>query len=680
MKKNQKPDTQQKGIAIDTNKSSLYTKLYKIVSKYPISLISLLAFVIYFQTFFFGFVKLDDIPILQFNYEYFSDISNIPDSFTRDAFVRDVGSFYRPLQTTMFIIETNIAGGEPFIFHIINVILHILTCIGVYLLFKKLNFSKDIQTIAGILYAIHPLFTHAVSWIPARNDLLITLFCIYGFIAFMNYLEKGKFQFLLVHYLLLVLALFSKETAAVFPVMCFIFILLFKRDMIRHSRTMISIAGWLLLVTIWFIIRMSAIGISWNEGDFGFTQLLNNSLVIPELIAKLFIPFFIIVLSTFKIWTSVAGLLIIIAMVYLSFKSKSNNSNYLIFGAAWFILLIIPGTMYSHFHSDFFYDYLDHRAYLPMIGVLMILAVLMPKAWSNLSHKKVFITFTLVVLFLSAYNLIQQRNYTDPISFWTSAANSNPKVAGFHLVLGELLLRSDRYEEAEHQFLISLKYKPEVIDSYCYLGEIYDKQKKHAKAINVLRMGVKVDSLNFFALNTMAKNYYALNMYDEAVAEWKKALSIEPDKTRIIELIVKSYSLNNQHQLAIPYVEQMKQKAVGDYKSFISEFYFQWAAADYVKKIELIKLYVDIGIENDRSAKALNRAGIIFMEKNHPELAIGYWNEALKINPKDTLLLTNLVQFYLMVSNDKEKAKYYSEKLIEAGGNISPAMKNALNE
>ena len=277
---------------INDDKKSFASKSYLLIKKNPIVTIGLLSFMIYFQTFFFGFVQLDDIPILQFNFEYFDDLSNIPDSFTRDAFVHDEGSFYRPIQTVSFILETNIAGGKPYIFHITNVILHIFTCIGIFLFFRKLKFKNNIPLLAGMLYAVHPLFTHAVSWVPARNDLLITFFCIYSFITFVDYINTGKLKYFLIHIILLFLALFSKETASVFPFICFLYIYLFSKPVMKSKEMATLSISWIFALVFWFVVRMSAIGLSWNDGDFGFIQLFQNSLVIPELISKMLVPFF----------------------------------------------------------------------------------------------------------------------------------------------------------------------------------------------------------------------------------------------------------------------------------------------------------------------------------------------------------------------------------------------------
>ena len=327
--------------------------------------------------------------------------------------------------------------------------------------------------------------------------------------------------------------------------------------------------------------------------------------------------------------------------------------------------------MYSHFHSDFFYDYLDHRAYLPMIGILIILAELIPKAWIDLRKNKVFYINMSIIIFFAAYTVVQARNYTDPITFWTSAANSNPKVAGFHLVLGELLLRSNRLDEAEKQFLISLKYKPEVIDSYCYLGEIYSKQQRYARSVNVLRMGIKIDSLNYFAYNQMGKNYQMLEMHDKAVEAWKMAYQIDGSKTIILKNIIKAYSAINQYQKAVPYLELLEKKA-DDYTSFAPEFYFKWAESLGTQNIDILISTLNKALALDNSSEPYNRGGIILMNANLPQKALEYWNHSLESNPNNVRVLQNLLQFHLMIDKDMYKAKEYAQRIQDNGAVVPP--------
>ena len=52
-----------------------------------------------------------------------------------------------------------------------------------------------------------------------------------------------------------------------------------------------------------------------------------------------------------------------------------------LFGALWFIILSIPGMMYRHELGSHAYDYLNHRSYLPLVGVLLLLAEAVPAAW-----------------------------------------------------------------------------------------------------------------------------------------------------------------------------------------------------------------------------------------------------------------------------------------------------------
>ena len=103
-----------------------------IILRYPYYFIGILAFVIYFQSIFFGFVKLDDIPIIVNKFEYFKDISNIFDAFSKDAFINEIGNFYRPLQTASFIFDSQIGGGSPWIYHLTNILLHIVSCLLIF--------------------------------------------------------------------------------------------------------------------------------------------------------------------------------------------------------------------------------------------------------------------------------------------------------------------------------------------------------------------------------------------------------------------------------------------------------------------------------------------------------------------------------------------------------------------
>ena len=162
------------------------TRVVNVMLKYKYYIVFLASFILYFQVVFFGFVKLDDIAIIENKQDILSNISNIDKVFTTDAFLREQGSFYRPLQTLTFMIESQFVGADPWLYHILNSILHSVNCVLLLWLFIVLGFDKKKSFVLALIFAIHPLFTHAISWIPSRNDIMLVIFLIPSFIMFLN--------------------------------------------------------------------------------------------------------------------------------------------------------------------------------------------------------------------------------------------------------------------------------------------------------------------------------------------------------------------------------------------------------------------------------------------------------------------------------------------------------------
>src|ERR1035437_4134062 len=75
--------------------------------------------VLYFRVMHFGYSGLDDKNIV-------SNINNVQESpfsmkeaLTHDAFMGDKGdTFYRPLQSVSFMLDAQLAGKEPWIYHL----------------------------------------------------------------------------------------------------------------------------------------------------------------------------------------------------------------------------------------------------------------------------------------------------------------------------------------------------------------------------------------------------------------------------------------------------------------------------------------------------------------------------------------------------------------------------------
>ena len=87
--------------------------------------------VLYFRVVNFEFTMLDDAEIIVTHYDKIGSLLNIKDAFTHDAIMSDRGeSFYRPMQTISFMLDAQIGGKEPWIYHLTNLLLHILIVVS----------------------------------------------------------------------------------------------------------------------------------------------------------------------------------------------------------------------------------------------------------------------------------------------------------------------------------------------------------------------------------------------------------------------------------------------------------------------------------------------------------------------------------------------------------------------
>jgi tetratricopeptide (TPR) repeat protein len=106
-----------------------------------------------------------------------------------------------------------------------------------------------------------------------------------------------------------------------------------------------------------------------------------------------------------------------------------------------------------------------------------------------------------------------------------------------HLGLANELVRSGRYDEAEHHFLEVLRLHPADADtvssSHHNLGVLYQIRGDHRRAIAAFRSAVAVGPQSWRAYRSMAASYRSLGLIDEAAqAEQRarQALLEHPDR------------------------------------------------------------------------------------------------------------------------------------------------------
>jgi Tfp pilus assembly protein PilF len=93
------------------------------------------------------------------------------------------GNLYRPLTTLTFAVNYAVTPGNGVVFHATNVALHALVSLLVCVFAMQLFGNAAIALIAGLLFAVHPIHTEAVTSIVGRAEELASLFGLTALIA-----------------------------------------------------------------------------------------------------------------------------------------------------------------------------------------------------------------------------------------------------------------------------------------------------------------------------------------------------------------------------------------------------------------------------------------------------------------------------------------------------------------
>jgi uncharacterized membrane protein YvlD (DUF360 family) len=182
-----------------------------------------------------------------------------------------------------------IGGPEPFMYHVTNILIHLIASCLVYKLLRTLTYAKDTSFFVSLIFVVHPALTQAVAWIPGRNDSLMTIFVLASFITFIQYVQSKKVLQYVFCLIFFTCALFTKETALVIPIIFFLY--LFANGFMTKRIVMGVGSGFLVSGICWAILRHFALKnpIPMTTQDM-IQSVVNNAPASIQLLGKSLFP------------------------------------------------------------------------------------------------------------------------------------------------------------------------------------------------------------------------------------------------------------------------------------------------------------------------------------------------------------------------------------------------------
>jgi protein O-mannosyl-transferase len=484
--------------------------------KYPYLIILILILIVYVQTLRFDFVYLDDDLIILDNYDKISSLSNIVNTFSTQYGFNQGTPYYRPVTNLSFIIDAQFSGKSPVSYHLSNLIFNFITSSLLFLLLCRLNVKKGIALFLSLIFAVHPLLTNAVVWIVGRNDMLAGLFCTLSFIYFLKYIGANKNKYLYLHSLFYLIAIFSKEVSIVLPLICahYLYWLSAKRsDKSTWSKLVLS---WILPSLLSQVLRVLFIPPVQNV-TYGLPALIMNIRAVPELFTKIFIPVYIAVLPTFTDIRTLVGSIILIVYLALPFMFRSIDKKKYYFGAVWFLVFTLPGLFIVYSDQKEKFEYLDSRAYLPMIGILISLAAVLYSSGFDILKRKHLAVGIGVICLISVLTFVQSKKYENAVMFAQSAVDSNPQRAFFYEKLADYYYTNQDYPKAIIYLSKTIEKSPGNFIHYKNLSLAFAHTKQIPKAIQTLEKAYTLNPNDFEVIQALIRLNYETGQYDQSL-------------------------------------------------------------------------------------------------------------------------------------------------------------------
>jgi tetratricopeptide (TPR) repeat protein len=548
----------------------------KTLHSVAVTLLSLFSIALYLNSLNNSFL-FDDAPNIIEN-PYIRNLGDIP------LFLKGLGvytSWYRALPALSFAINYHFHKLDVFGYHLVNLVLHILSGIFIYFISRNL-FNLGLQGVenssevknkprlkgrglsavervnllsllTAAIFISHPIQVNTVTYIVGRNEGMASLFYLISFFLFIKMsLSRGllvKGVYFLGVMIFFFFAILSKEIGFTLPVILILFDLMFvceNWETVKQRLKIYTSIGFFLILFLLFFLREGIFTILFRQ-TYSWTpweNLLTQTNVIIQYFKLLFLPLpnwlnvdhdFQVSKSLFAFPTWISVSIILLLLILAIFLIKKNRL--ISFLIAWFFIVLAPTSSLIPIWDIM----VEYRLYLPLFSYALLLTLGLHYLYNLLAHhssRKIGqrVVWGAAILILCFYSLITiERNgiFKDDFTLWSDAVKKSPNKMRVHHNLGRAYFNRGDIDGAIREGEIALKLsanldrKENVKFVLNLLGGSYFLRGEVDRALNMFNRAIEVDP-NF------ATSYYNVSCIhatrkekDKALEYLKRAISLD---------------------------------------------------------------------------------------------------------------------------------------------------------
>lgn len=496
-------------------------------------------------------------------------------------------TFYRPV--TLLWLRLNYAnfGLNPVGWHFAMVAFHVLMTYLVFVVVGKLSGNRGTAALAAIFFGLHPVHVENVAWLSSVNDLLMSVLLLASFLAYLNFRDGRELKsWIAISVLLFALALLSKETAAVFPLLIFGFAVIFARPRPNENSNrvwsafkngLVSIPYLIVLVIYVAARRMMLHGLVQSIAPLSWTTMV---LTWPSVLwfdlKHLLFPIFSSEFYSLP-YVAVPGFenfllpILFVAGVLVAagyWVSKLPDPRLGVFASGWAFVTVLPTLYLRAIAPENFVH--DRFLYLPSVGIVILIALAIeqvstskrlqksgaPVKWmgvgilctvalvGTLSHQVQWASNLLLYqngIKFAPQNLIVQDNlanelaaigrYDRAVPLYLNVLQRDPRFWPATYNVGYAYYRTGRFSEAEDYLKRAIQIDDNDPDQFIYLARAQMEQGELAQAAHNAELALQRGPLSPGFHFVLAKILEVSGNRERAIAEYQAEVSSHPENS-----------------------------------------------------------------------------------------------------------------------------------------------------
>jgi tetratricopeptide (TPR) repeat protein len=392
--------------------------------------------------------------------------------------------------------------------------------------------------VAALLFGMHPLTVEPVVWIGERKTLLATFFALAGVLAYLEHLRRGGRGWRLASLALYVLALLSKPTVVMLPLL----LLLLDAWPLRRLRWEAVREKWpyfLLslgsgIITVLSHERTATIS-SMTAVDY-LHWPLHAGYLLAFYLAKIVWPTGLTSVypppDPFSLANPVValGLATVVALTIILVRAARRRPGPLV-GWLWFVIAIIPTlglVQYSWVIAS------DKYVYFPALGFLMLICAGIGAAWdrrrfSRLASRAALVIVAILLLAAETRGVrAALRPWSDTFGLFQHMEKLAPKAPALQNSFGILMMERSVPEQAIRHFRRAVEFSPGFQEARYNLGLALASRGETEEAIEHLRMANRLAPTDPDAVFGLGVALRLAGRPDEAAREFQRGLRLRP--------------------------------------------------------------------------------------------------------------------------------------------------------